>query len=657
MEQPKLPERYKLLEELGSGGMGTVYKVFDSVLDKEFALKVLRFNTRTNPNEALRFQKEAKAAGNLDHKNIMKVIDFGITSDETPYMVLEYIEGKTLKDLILEEGPLPITTAVPIILQIVAALDCAHGQGVVHRDLKSHNVMVSFDSDNQPHVKLYDFGIAQIGSESMALTAPQAVLGTPAYMSPEQAQGGKVDHRTDIYSLGCLAFEMLTGELPFKGESSLELLDQHINKQAPLLGKIIPELNGHVLEDIVQRCLEKKAQSRFQHANDILRLLLSLTNRREAPLEVVPTKAAAKPLANQETLTIISVGTALMALFGAIMLGSLKILTSSRETAHTSTKIAAAPALETSIERDKEIDPRMHIARTTLHLQQSQFADAVLAKLDPDKIKIKKVVLDNATISDKGLESLARLDDVKEIEAESLNGVTAHGIKQLAKLTHLESLQIENFLGTETAFDTVSELKTLKEFMGTDFTEHRFNVISKLRKLESFRVETVTVDKKCLQALSNLKNLQTINLSKCAKLDSKSLELLARFPKLEHLEIRHTPGFGQLEDNPIKYIAKLKHLQILGLDDDNLSDDDIDYLRPMQNLKVLKLSGNRELTEAILAKIAHLNLAKLHIDNCDQIGQDAVRKYELTHPKCTVMHKSKGVFREDVKGFGDGLPR
>ena len=655
MPEPKLPERYKLLEELGSGGMGTVYKVFDSVLDKVFALKVLRFNATTNPNEALRFQKEAKAAGNLDHKNVMKVIDFGISEEETPYMVLEYVEGKTLKDLIREDGPMPLSVAVPVMSQIVEALECAHAQDVIHRDLKSHNIMVYFDSENQPHVKLYDFGIAKVGSDSIALTAPQAVLGTPAYMSPEQAQGGRVDHRTDIYSFGCVAFELLTGELPFNAEGSLELLDQQINKPAPLIGTIVPHLSGHPLEEMVERCLEKRAQNRYQSASDLSLAMTDAARPRELSIDSRPlalTKSKPAPI------TIIFAAIIFILLFCApffLLFGFANI--APKEPTVEETPIAPAPALETSLEREKELDPRYHIYGNTLELQQSRFADDVLAKIDPNKVKIKKVLLDNASITDKGLLSLSRLDDVKEIQAESLSGVTAGGIKQLAKIANLEDMQLKEFLVPDPGFDAIGELKNLRKFRGTDFDEHKFQVMAKLTKLQSFRVANVTVNRRCLEALCNLKKLHTIDFANCTELEPASLDLLSKFPNLVHFEIHENPNFKKHKDNPLKHIAKLKNLDELGLDDNDLTNEDIDFIKSLPRLTVLKLSGNRRLSDAALEKLREMNLRKLFIDNCDGIHEGAIEKFQLLHPDCKIFHDNKSEFREEVKGYADGLPK
>ncbi len=635
--EPALPDRYKILDKIGAGGMGTVYKVFDSILDKVFALKVLRFDARSSPNEVLRFQKEAKAAGNLVHKNIMKVIDFGVTSDEIPYMVLEYLEGHTLKDLILEEGPLQIDRAIPMISQIVGALECAHSQGVVHRDLKSHNIMVCESGGDPTLVKLYDFGIAQISVNNMTLTAPNAIVGTPAYMSPEQAQGGKVDHRTDIYSLGCVLFEMLTGELPFKGESSLELLDQHINKPAPLIGKIIPELSGHVLEEVVQRCLEKKPHKRFQDAGEILQSMNSLVLKSETPVEVAPSKTSN---ANPELRAVAGVAVALLILFGLALFITLKLMTPLKdEPVSSASPIAPAPALDRSIDLEKELDPKYHVIDTTLDLKQSQYADEVLTEIAQTRVKVKRVLIDHATISDRGMAALAKLKSVKKIEADGLTGVTAGGISQLKKLPSLETLHLQNFLVPDPAFDVVGDLKGLKEFIGTDFDEHRFQVISNLPDLELLRVENVVADQNCLKILSRLKNLNVIDLDKCTKLDSKALGLLARLSKVHHFEINKTPLFKKQTDNPLNHINKFRGVRTLGLEYDNLTDGDMDFIKSMNKLRTLKLNGNDKLTDEALRKIEKLDLEKLYVDGCDQISDDAIESFKRCHPHCEVKVK------------------
>lgn len=237
-----LSDRYDELSRLGSGGMGTVYKTRDNVLDIDIVIKVLKSESLDQyPDLVLRFQKEAKAAGGLAHDNLARVLDFGITTSGSPYMVMEYAEKPTLKQLINESGPLEITGAIDCFIQTANAMSYAHNNGIIHRDLKPENIILKKAENNEVKIKIVDFGIARLIDEDVEskLTQTGAIIGSPYYMSPEQAQGMPVDNRGDIYSLGCVIFECLTGHVPFKGKSALETIKMHIDTKAPSLKEFL----------------------------------------------------------------------------------------------------------------------------------------------------------------------------------------------------------------------------------------------------------------------------------------------------------------------------------------------------------------------------------------------------------------------------------
>jgi len=247
--------------------MGAVFRVTDTHLAREVAIKMLVF-AGADAELVTRFQREAQLVSSLNHPNIVSVLDFGITGSNKPYMVLEFVHGKTLNQIIRESRGLRIAQALPMFIQIARGLSHAHSRNIFHRDIKPSNIVVSSMDSEEPVVKILDFGLAKTHSAgSETLTRPGAVMGSPLYMSPEQALGQPADQRTDIYSLGCLMFESLVGRAPIVGDTAMETITLKTTRTAPKLdAAVFPE----DLVDIVARCLETEPLNRFQTVDDLL---------------------------------------------------------------------------------------------------------------------------------------------------------------------------------------------------------------------------------------------------------------------------------------------------------------------------------------------------------------------------------------------------
>ena len=260
---------YEILGRLGSGGMGDVYRARDERLGREVAVKVLHPESSADPDRLHRFEQEARAAGALNHPNLLAVFDTGL-HDGAPYIVFELLEGGTLRQAVAAAA-LPPRKGLDYARQIAHGLAAAHEKGIVHRDLKPENLFVTSDG----RVKILDFGLAKLrpaldphapreGATFSTATAPGVVLGTVGYMSPEQVKGGPADHRSDIFSFGAVVYEMLSGRQPFSGDSSPEVMTAILRGDPPELGKVPPGL-----EAVVRRCLEKRPEKRFQSARDL----------------------------------------------------------------------------------------------------------------------------------------------------------------------------------------------------------------------------------------------------------------------------------------------------------------------------------------------------------------------------------------------------
>ena len=259
---------YKILEKLGEGGMGVVYKAQDTKLRRLVALKFLPLEMSSSADAKQRFIREAQAAASLDHPNIGTIFEINEAEDKI-YIAMAFVQGQTLKEK-LSSGPMDIQTTIDIVSQIAAGLEHAHARGLVHRDIKPGNIMLT----EEGQAKIMDFGLAKL-SRGADLTRTLAIMGTPAYMSPEQAKGEAVDHRTDIWSLGCVLFEMLAGQLPFSGEHEQALIYSILNKPPRRVAGLKTELPPQ-LGMILQRCLEKNPRERYQQVAELAQALKSL---------------------------------------------------------------------------------------------------------------------------------------------------------------------------------------------------------------------------------------------------------------------------------------------------------------------------------------------------------------------------------------------
>lgn len=290
---------YQIIEELGRGGMAVVYRAYQPSLNRYVAIKVLPPQLSFDQQFIQRFQREARAAAGLRHPNIVVIHDVG-HADDTYYIVMEYLEGQTLKDLIEREGSLHPRRVARIVEQVAAALDYAHQRGLVHRDVKPANIFVG----QGDHVTLTDFGIAKAASETQQLTRTGMLMGTPEYMSPEQAEGSTVDHRTDLYALGVVLYQMLVGRVPFRGTTPHAVL-HNVIYEAPTPPRQINPNVSTVLEAIILKAVAKSPGQRFQRGAELVKALREGLKRGgvPAPLAAGGQGAAAPPAGTRAART------------------------------------------------------------------------------------------------------------------------------------------------------------------------------------------------------------------------------------------------------------------------------------------------------------------------------------------------------------------
>jgi len=291
--------RYQIDYVLGVGSMGIVYGARHAAVGKLVAVKALRAHLAFDAEAIQRFNAEATAATSIGNQHIVETFDFGRLPDGAAYMVMEYLEGRSLSELIEGWSPLPLERITKIGLQIAEALDAAHLAGIVHRDLKPDNVFLCEREGDPDFVKILDFGIAKFGVSQARLTQAGAVFGTPAYMSPEQALGEATDGRTDIYALGVMLYEMACGSVPFQAESAIAVLTQHAKEEPQALSARKPDVSRE-LEAIVHKCLQKDVAARYASMAELAADLSRLASGTPVQAEVAPIVSEATSQVEQE---------------------------------------------------------------------------------------------------------------------------------------------------------------------------------------------------------------------------------------------------------------------------------------------------------------------------------------------------------------------
>lgn len=276
----KIDGRYQIIRTIGEGGMANVYLAYDTILEREVAVKVLRGDLANDEKFVKRFQREAKAASSLNHPNIVEMYDVG-EDDGNYFIVMEYVNGKTLKNLIKKRGALSLSETIDIMLQLTSGIACAHDSYIIHRDIKPQNVMILEDG----RVKITDFGIA-VALNSTELTQTNSVMGSVHYLPPEQANGSGATVKSDIYSLGILMYELLTGKLPFKGDNAVEIAIKQMKDRLPSIIAQNPNVPQSV-ENVVLRACAKNPENRYESVREMhedLKTVLSESRRDEPKL-------------------------------------------------------------------------------------------------------------------------------------------------------------------------------------------------------------------------------------------------------------------------------------------------------------------------------------------------------------------------------------
>lgn len=303
-----LEDRYRIIDVIGRGGMGVVYRAKQEYMDRIVAVKMLQPQLVKDSTTVKRFEQEAKAASKLMHPNIITLHDYGFVG-EVPYLVMDFVQGTSLSELLKSGGQLGVLRSINIFAQVCDALEHAHRNGIVHRDLKPGNIMLIQTEQNEDFVKVVDFGVAkilEIGEEDkQRLTSTGEIFGSPVYMSPEQCEGRDLDGRADLYSMGIVMFETLTGKLPLAGKNVIETITKHLNERPPSFNQVRPDLYfPDRLEAAVMRALEKNPDDRHQSMLELKNELLAASPRRRASSMSMTSLTAVQAATSQDNQVV-----------------------------------------------------------------------------------------------------------------------------------------------------------------------------------------------------------------------------------------------------------------------------------------------------------------------------------------------------------------
>lgn len=490
-----IARHYKIISCLGEGGTSVVYKAQHEFMDRVAAVKVLSPDRIPDAKTIQRFQQEARSVSRLKHPNIVDVHEFGVDENKQPYLVMDYLEGNSLFEVVEKEGPLKPARAAAIFLQMADALQHAHEKGVIHRDLKPNNAILTKDAEGKDTVKLVDFGIAKLNEpedKEKALTQTGEIFGSPFYMSPEQCRGQKLDHRSDVYSFGCLMYEMIIGEPAAKSDSVVDTLMIHINglvlnfDDQPVVQKYAEQArqsdtfeNTHEhkcmtrLRQIIQSCIKKEPSERYQSMSDIKRDLERLLGG----TQIFGIKESALPWAPLSSKTSAETGSLKTAaldimpilIVAIAFIGILIGLFFKLDPFHTSSEkeasenVSKAPASTTG---------RTIVAR----LANDKFCPVDMLTTDtvPDlqNAGVATIKMRNTTVTDEDFKLLSKLPSLETLDITGSSGFSQSSLSLLAQLPNLKTLVLAGTDVSDKLSLTLADMKLERlDLAYTRFTE------------------------------------------------------------------------------------------------------------------------------------------------------------------------------------------
>jgi serine/threonine protein kinase len=597
---------YKILATLDSGGMGVIYKARHLAMDRVVAIKMLR-SSRLSDEDIYRFDKEAKAVSRLNHPNIIAVHDLGLTPDDQPFLVMDYIDGISLSKFIRQQpGGLKLNQFFEIARQIFAGMEHAHQKGIIHRDLKPSNIMLT-NSEGKVSLKVLDFGIAKMADikSDHTLTKTGEIFGTPNYMSPEQAAGTKVDFRTDIYSAGCIIFECLAGVPPFQGRNTIDTVLKHTQEEPPTLRSVSGKKYPESLEWFARKCLQKKPEDRFANFTEMIEALDLIKDgklkKTHNPLRISRRTSSSLWLIAGVCLTIIAARAAYEYCFGSVPVikttapkfGSTKkddldsLLLGGNVSPEDLVKMLIKTALQ---DNDIWLDlQKVPLNANSLkaisnakgvrgvNFATSDRGDELIDAVAP--LQLERLNLTSTHITDKGLATLSKMKMLSELDLSYIGGVgfTAKGLEYVASLPHLRMLLLN---GNKLHNDDLEVLKNAHALKNISVKNNRTldgnccKYLEQIPQLQAVNFSETKIPLSKFVQMRNIGQMTELTLPE-ANYTGLELQMLAeRAKKLESLEF----ACRSLSPSAFVSLGKMKSLTDLRIVGPKLMQRDLDYL-------------------------------------------------------------------------------
>lgn len=568
-----LLSRYDEIGYLARGGMGVLFRAHDKTLDKVVAIKALPSGNLLGNEKVVRFQKEARAAGVLDHKNIVKVLDFGVTPSGDPYLTMEFVDGPSLAAAIESAGSLDMTTALRYFVEIADGLAHAHRHGVVHRDIKPSNVMLEGSDELERVARIVDFGVAhmrRVDSDDQGFESTGGnIIGSPGYVSPEVVSGGKADQRSDVYSFGCLMFETLTGHLPFINETALQTMADHVHSSPPELSDILAHVDNRdlacALSDVAMKCLRKHPAERFRSAEELKLALLNCCEYIEEEQRAAITEGATAPGGIFKNLSIqgaqiskfplLLIAVVVLVPIGLLiaLLGPSIIADITEEHKIEKTKMSTDPLLRedslasahilSAMNPDGDFKDMPTVTPEKLSkywLRRRQIASLTYVIVTDDAMRalesypVVRLELSQSKVSSKGLQSISRMNQLVDLKLDQVAGLTDEDLKVLLPRQELFSLSMKETDITDKGLKIITGLKGLKYFTVQGCQKITTRGITQLREMPNLVTLTMGQTNVSLTALKDFQRLRDVN-AQYKRLSSEEYETLASLKELRAL--------------------------------------------------------------------------------------------------------------------------